>query len=240
MCTKIGQALSKSSTPNNYKTICDGVRRYTCNDTGHKVEQVSNLNKYQRPQCPHKVFKSNKCRNIFYQWKHLYIRVFILESRLTIVINMIMFLFFLVFLRFLKFESSLNQCVWFISAPSLLNLGAQSASAFLPSYCPWWPRCKGICCIELKTSHHPYFSWSWQIWHPFAQLWADCPRFLQFCKAWRQCAEIARGTAGENRLEHPGKFLICLQILLDSRGFRIHGKRTSVIHVGKSLLTHPI
>ena len=67
MCTKIGQALSKSSTPNNYKTICDGVRRYTCNDTGHKVEQVSNLNKYQRPQCPHKVFKSNKCRNIFYQ-----------------------------------------------------------------------------------------------------------------------------------------------------------------------------
>ena len=28
MCTKIGQALSRSSTPNNYKSICDGVRRY--------------------------------------------------------------------------------------------------------------------------------------------------------------------------------------------------------------------
>ena len=34
--------------------------------------------------------------------------------------------------------------MWFLSAPSLLNLGAQSASAFLPS-CPWWPRCKDIC-----------------------------------------------------------------------------------------------
>ena len=102
MCTKIGQALRKSSTPNNYKTICDGVRRYTCNDTGHKVEQVSNLNKYQRPQCPHKVFKSNKCRNIFYQWTHLYIRVFILESRLIIIINMIMFLFFPCFFEIFK------------------------------------------------------------------------------------------------------------------------------------------
>ena len=51
---------------------------------------------------------------------------------------------------------------------------------------------------------------------------------------------VARGTAGENHLEHPGKFLIRLQILLDSRGFRIHGKITSVIYVGKSLPTHPI
>ena len=75
MCTKIGQALSKSSTPNNCESICDGARGYIYNDTEHKVEQVSNLNKYQGPQCSHKVFKSNKCRSIFYQRTGLYMSI---------------------------------------------------------------------------------------------------------------------------------------------------------------------
>ena len=35
-----------------------------------------------------------------------------------------------------------------------------------PTFTLWWPRYKGICCIRLETSHCPYFSRSWQTWHP--------------------------------------------------------------------------
>ena len=48
-CNNTNQPLSKSSTPSNYKNIYDGVRSYSCNETGSKTEQDSNPMK-QGPQ----------------------------------------------------------------------------------------------------------------------------------------------------------------------------------------------
>ncbi|OWK03672.1 hypothetical protein Celaphus_00013965 [Cervus elaphus hippelaphus] len=63
-CNKISQALSKSSSPSNYKGIYGGLRRYSSNQTGYKVEGESNLKKHQGPESSHRDSKSNKCRNI--------------------------------------------------------------------------------------------------------------------------------------------------------------------------------
>jgi len=63
----MSQPLSKSSSPNNCKSIYDGVRGYSGNKTGYKVERDSKLMKHQGPESAHRDSKSNKCRNIFYQ-----------------------------------------------------------------------------------------------------------------------------------------------------------------------------
>ena len=47
MCCKMSKALRKSSTPNNYKSLCDGVRKYLFNETGHNIDQGSSLMKHQ-------------------------------------------------------------------------------------------------------------------------------------------------------------------------------------------------
>ena len=66
MCNKMSQALSECSSPNNYQNIYDGVRGYSGNETGCKVERDL-LMKHQGPESSQKDSKSNKCRNIFYQ-----------------------------------------------------------------------------------------------------------------------------------------------------------------------------
>ncbi|XP_069408545.1 zinc finger protein 724-like [Ovis canadensis] len=66
-CNNRSQALSKSSTPNNYKHIYDGVRSHSCNESECKTEQDSNPMKYQGPQSSDKDSKNSTWRNIFYQ-----------------------------------------------------------------------------------------------------------------------------------------------------------------------------
>ena len=46
MYHKMSKALSKSSTPNNYKSLYDGVRKYLFNETGHNTDQGSSLLKH--------------------------------------------------------------------------------------------------------------------------------------------------------------------------------------------------
>ena len=67
----MSQPLSKSSNPNNCKSIYDGVRGYSGNKTGYKVERDSKLMKHLGPESAHRDSKSNKCRNIFYQMSGL-------------------------------------------------------------------------------------------------------------------------------------------------------------------------
>ena len=66
-CNNISQALSKSSSPSNYKGIYGGLRRYSSNQTGYKVEGESNLMKHHGAESSHRDSKSNKCRHISYQ-----------------------------------------------------------------------------------------------------------------------------------------------------------------------------
>ena len=42
----MSKALSKSSTPSNYKSLYDGVRKYLFDETGHNVDQGSSLMKH--------------------------------------------------------------------------------------------------------------------------------------------------------------------------------------------------
>ena len=67
MCNTMSQALNKSSSLNNYKSIHDGVRRYSSNETGCKVEGDSHFKKLQGPEPSHRGSKSSKCRTTFYQ-----------------------------------------------------------------------------------------------------------------------------------------------------------------------------
>ena len=67
VCNKMNQTLSKSSRSSNYTIIYDGVKVYSCNETGHNFEQDSNFMEHQGAQSSHKDSKSNKRRNIFYQ-----------------------------------------------------------------------------------------------------------------------------------------------------------------------------
>ena len=67
MCNTMSQALNKSSSLNNYKSIHDGVRRYSSNETGCKVEGDSHFKKLQGPEPSHRDSKSSKCRTTFYQ-----------------------------------------------------------------------------------------------------------------------------------------------------------------------------
>ena len=67
MCRIMSKALSKSSTPNNYKSLYDGVRKYLFNETGHNIDQGSSFMKHQGNQFLDNDSGSNKCRNIFYQ-----------------------------------------------------------------------------------------------------------------------------------------------------------------------------
>uniref|UniRef100_A0AC11BQD5 Uncharacterized protein n=1 Tax=Ovis aries TaxID=9940 RepID=A0AC11BQD5_SHEEP len=61
------QALSKSSTPNNYKNVYVGVRSHSCNETGCKTAEDSHPMKHQGPQSSDKDYKNSTWRNIFYQ-----------------------------------------------------------------------------------------------------------------------------------------------------------------------------
>ncbi|XP_017918344.1 PREDICTED: zinc finger protein 2 homolog [Capra hircus] len=66
-CNNTSQALSKSSTPNDYKNIYDGVRSHSCNETGCKTAQDSHPMKHQGPQSSDKDSENSTWRNIFYQ-----------------------------------------------------------------------------------------------------------------------------------------------------------------------------
>ncbi|KAF4011295.1 hypothetical protein G4228_001956, partial [Cervus hanglu yarkandensis] len=75
-CNKMRNALSRSSTPNNYKSIHDGMRSSSCNETGHNVDQDSYLVKQQGHQFSDNNSEHNKCRNIFYQSSNLTINTY--------------------------------------------------------------------------------------------------------------------------------------------------------------------
>ena len=64
---KMSQTLSNSSSSNNYKSIYGGLRRYSGNENGYRVEGDSNLRKHQGTETSNKDSKSNKCRNTFDQ-----------------------------------------------------------------------------------------------------------------------------------------------------------------------------
>ena len=59
VCNKMNQTLSKSSSASNYTIIYDGVRGYSGNKIGYKVEGHSNLMKHQGPESSHRDSKSN-------------------------------------------------------------------------------------------------------------------------------------------------------------------------------------
>ena len=70
-CNKMRNTLSRSSTPNNDKSIHDGMRSSSCNETGHNVDQDSYLVKQQGHQFSDNNSKHNKCTNIFHQSSNL-------------------------------------------------------------------------------------------------------------------------------------------------------------------------
>ena len=67
MYNKISQTLSMSPSSNDYKSIYGGLRRYSGNENGYRVEGDSNLRKHQGTETSNKDSKSNKCRNTFDQ-----------------------------------------------------------------------------------------------------------------------------------------------------------------------------
>ncbi|XP_060996122.1 zinc finger protein 724-like [Dama dama] len=67
MCNKMSQTLSKSSSSNNYKSIFDGLRRYSGNEPGYTVDGDSNLKNHLGPESSMKDSKRHKCRNAFHQ-----------------------------------------------------------------------------------------------------------------------------------------------------------------------------
>ncbi|XP_065776806.1 zinc finger protein 724-like [Muntiacus reevesi] len=73
-CNKMRNALSRSSTPNNYESIHDGMRSSSCNETGHNVDQGSYLVKQQGHQFSDNNSEHHKCRNILYQSSSLTIK----------------------------------------------------------------------------------------------------------------------------------------------------------------------
>ena len=86
-CNKMRNALSRSSTPSNYKSIHDGMRSSSCNQTWHNVDQDSYLLKQQGHQFSDNNSEHNKCRNIFYQSSSLTINTYMsrdLERRLIL------------------------------------------------------------------------------------------------------------------------------------------------------------
>uniref|UniRef100_A0A4W2CJX1 Uncharacterized protein n=1 Tax=Bos indicus x Bos taurus TaxID=30522 RepID=A0A4W2CJX1_BOBOX len=70
MYNKMSQALRKSSSSNNYRSIYGGVRRYSGSETGSTVEGDSNLMKHQEPESSNKDSKSKTFRNTFDQMAH--------------------------------------------------------------------------------------------------------------------------------------------------------------------------
>ena len=72
---KMSNALSRSSTPNNYKSIHDGMRSSSCSETGRNVDQDSYLMKQQGHQFSDNS-KHNKYKNIFYQSSNLTINTY--------------------------------------------------------------------------------------------------------------------------------------------------------------------
>ena len=75
-CNKMRNALSRSCTLNNYKSIRDGMRSSSCNETGHNVDRDSYLLKQQGHQFSDNNSEHNKCRNIFYQSSNLTINTY--------------------------------------------------------------------------------------------------------------------------------------------------------------------
>ena len=93
MCNKMSQPLSKSSNPNNCKSIYDGMRGYSGSKIGYKVEGHSNLMKHQGPDLHTGIQKVINVEISFIRCQvFLSIRVLILERRLIIVVNMVKFL----------------------------------------------------------------------------------------------------------------------------------------------------
>nr|XP_020771952.1 zinc finger protein 93-like [Odocoileus virginianus texanus] len=75
-CNKMRNALSRSSTPNSYKSIHDGMRSSSCNETGHNVDQDSYTVKQQGHQFSDNNSKYHQCRNIFHQSSNLIINTY--------------------------------------------------------------------------------------------------------------------------------------------------------------------
>ena len=75
-CNKLRNVLSRNSTANNYKSIHDGMRSSSFNETGHNVDQDSYLLKQQGHQFSDNNSEHKKCRNIFYQGSNLTINTY--------------------------------------------------------------------------------------------------------------------------------------------------------------------
>ena len=86
MCNTMSQALNKSSSQNNYKSVHDGVRRYSSNETGCEVVytlvNIRDLNLHTG------ILKVVNGELPFIRYQvFLWRRVFILERRLIIAVN---------------------------------------------------------------------------------------------------------------------------------------------------------
>lgn len=86
-CSKMSNALHKSSTPNNYKSMYDGVRSYSCNETGYNLDQDPNVMKYQGLQLSMILKVINVGMSFIKAQILLVIRAFILERKIIIVVN---------------------------------------------------------------------------------------------------------------------------------------------------------
>jgi len=81
----MSNALHKSSTPNNYKSMYDGVRSYSCNETGYNLDQDPNVMKYQGLQLSMILKVINVGMSFIKAQILLVIRAFILERKIIIV-----------------------------------------------------------------------------------------------------------------------------------------------------------
>ena len=69
MCNPTSEALSESSSFNNYNSIYDGAGIYPCLEPGNHFDQDSGLMNHQRTLCSEN--HSDECRNVFYQSSNL-------------------------------------------------------------------------------------------------------------------------------------------------------------------------
>ena len=66
-CNNTNQSLSKSSTPNNYKNIYNGVRSYSWMKLGLKLNKTLTLWNIRDLNLQTRILKNSTCRNIVYQ-----------------------------------------------------------------------------------------------------------------------------------------------------------------------------
>ena len=67
VCNKTSEVLSKSSTFNRYKYIYNRGGSYSCNESGHDLDQDSSPMKHQGTQFSENHCRREKCRTVYYQ-----------------------------------------------------------------------------------------------------------------------------------------------------------------------------